>query len=123
MLSLYIKSQLEIYDKLLPTYCPALQETVYFTSEGKNHLLYKRNRPRNHNDRHYRVNLIKHLITVLTNADKAIKTIEKKDPKEIIFWSVEYVVKENSKELLVKIVLKKEGAGKIKFLSVMSRKK
>ena len=123
MLSAYIKAQLVIYDSLPPTYCPDLQETVYFTSEGKNHLLYKKNRPRNHDERHYRVSLIKHLVLVISNADKAVKIIVTKEPKEIITWSLEHKVTRNSEEWIIKTVLKKEGSGKTKFLSVMGRKK
>lgn len=122
MLSPYIKQQLAVYDSLTPIFCPTLQETVYFTSEGKNHLLYKKNRPRNHNERHYRVAFIKHLIHVLVNAEKAIKTIIVKEPKEIVTWSLECKVTENSEDMVVKVICKKEGNGKIKFLSVMGKR-
>lgn len=108
---------------LIPCHCPALGETVYFTSVGLNHLLYKKRRPRNHNERHYRMSLIEFLIPVITEANTAVKTIMTTFPKEVITWTLQLEIITAHKKRVIKIILIKEGAGKVNFLSVMEKNK
>lgn len=118
----FIKKHKALYKSLKPCYCPALQENVYFTGEGINHILYYRRRPRNHNERHYRMTLIPFLEEVIKNTNSATKEIKSTSPL-CITWSLEYEVKINDIIQTVKVILKKQGAGKLIFLSTMSTKR
>ncbi len=121
MSSTFIKKQIVLYKNLEPCYCPAIQDTVYFTSEGLNHLLYYRRRPRGHSEKHYRAGLISHLVEVISSTTTAIKDIKSEKPL-IITWNLQYEVDGNGGKQIVKVILKKEGAGKVKFLSTMRKK-
>ena len=104
-----------------PWDCPALQEPVYFTSEGLNHLLYKRQRPRNKTEQHYRCGLIPFIPTVIEKSETALKRIE--NARLLIFtWNLEYKVSIKGTLCLVKVVLIKKGNSRITFLSAMSKK-
>lgn len=121
-LSKFIKTQKKLYKSLKSCHCPALQETVHFTADGLNHLLYYRRRPRKHNEKHYRAGLISHLKDVIENATKTVKTIELNNPLTTT-WELNRLCKVNGDNHIVKVVLIKRGAGNVKFLSAMSRKK
>ncbi len=121
MKSVFIEKQKKLYKSIKSCYCKALQETVHFTADGLNHILYCRRRPRNHNEQHYRAGLIPHVVEVITNATKAIKNIKSSEPL-IITWSLQGEVKVNGIRQVVKVILKKESAGRITFLSAMRKK-
>ena len=121
MISSFIAKQKKLYKTFQPCFCPAIQETVHFTSEGLHHLLYKRRRPRSHNEQHYRAGLIPYLPVIITNATKTVKEIKSKNPL-IIIWSLSYEVEINNRKQAVKVVLKKRGAGNAIFLSTMRKK-
>lgn len=116
----FVKRNIKKYKRLKPYYCPALQDTVHFTSTGLNHLLYNRRRPRSYNERHYRAGLIPHLKSVIKNSNQAIKKIESNNPL-VVTWELKHLCKVNRRNQIVKVILVKEGAGNIKFLSAMSR--
>lgn len=120
----FIAKQKKLYKKLAPCYCQAIQETVHFTSEGLNHLLYYRRRPRSYKERQYRASIIPYLMEVIINANQAKQTIETNSPKMIITWSLQHEVKAtDGKQDLVKVILKKEGAGNVILLSAMKKKR
>lgn len=121
MTSSFINDQKRVYKALHPCFCPAIEETVYFNSEGLNHLLYQRRRPRSPKERYYRAGLIPCLSLIVKESKKAIKEIQSKDPL-IITWVLSHEVEINNKKQIVKVVLKKKGAGKTIFLSAMRKK-
>lgn len=121
-MSKFIEKHKKLYRKLDPCYCLAIGETVHFTSEGLHHILYYRRRPRSHAEKHYRAGLIPFLPNVVKNAKRATKTISTKNNKTITIWAVKNFEKVSGEHQLVKVILVKEGAGKVKFLSVMSKK-
>jgi len=90
---------------------------VHFNTEGLNHLLYSRRRPRGYQERYYRAVLIAHLVDVVMNAKTATQktTI---DGKTIHLWSLEYKIGND----IVKVILRKVGNGNVHFLSAMKRK-
>lgn len=114
----FIKKQKRLYKKLKPCYCPALGDVVYFTSDGWNHLIYCRRRPRNLLEQRYRAGLVKYLNRVISNSTKATKDIKHTKSSLIITWSLQYKIGKQ----LIKVIVIKKGASKISFLSVMSRK-
>jgi hypothetical protein len=117
----FIKRQKGSYKKLKPCFCPAIQETVYFTSDGLNHLLYDRRRPRSAKEKYYRASLIPQLTKVITEATTTTKAIQSKNPLTIT-WVLSYEVKADTGKKTIKVILIKRGAGKVQFLSAMRKK-
>lgn len=119
----FIEKQKKLYNlyKQKPCFCPALQESIHFTSDGLQHLLYNRRRPRSYSQRYYRSALVPAIPQVVENAKTAIKTIKNTNPL-VVTWSLQHEIKLDGKQQLIKVILIKEGAGKIKFLSVMRKK-
>ncbi len=118
----FIQAQKAKYKKLQPCYCQAVQETVYFTADGLNHLLYHRRRPRNIKERAYRAVLINYIVEVITNATTATKKIDAQFSKDPL-WILEHEVsaRYKGKKQIIKVILQKNGAGNTHFLSVMSK--
>lgn len=114
----FIKKQKELYKALKSAFCPALQETVYFTADGLNHLLYNQRRPRSYSERHYRAILISYLKEVVKNATQAIKNIKSDNPL-VVTWSLTHICRKEE----VKVILKKYGSGRLIFLSAMSKRR
>ncbi|MCX6761193.1 MAG: hypothetical protein NTZ84_03790 [Candidatus Nealsonbacteria bacterium] len=119
--SSFIENQKKVYKTLQSCFCPAIQETVHFTSEGLNHLLYHRRRPRNHDERHYRAGLIPYLTVVINNSTRAVKEIKSENPL-VVVWLLSHEININNKRQIVKVILSQKGAGKVKFLSAMRKK-
>lgn len=117
----FIEKQKKLYKTLQPCFCPAIQETVHFTSEGLNHLLYCRRRPRSHGEQHYRAGLIPYLTVVIIKSTKAIKEIKSKNPL-ITTWSLSHEISINHRRQILKVILIKQGVGKTKFISAMREK-
>lgn len=121
MSSDFIEKQKKLYKSLKSCYCPTLQENVYFKSNGLNHLLYYRRRPRKYSERYYRANLIKYIKEVVENSTQAVRYLKSKKPL-IITWNLQCdILDENSKREVIKVILIKKGKGKIYFLSVMRK--
>ncbi len=120
----FIEKQKKLYKTLKPCYCTAIQETVHFTADGWNHLIYHRRRPRNLDERTYRAALIPYLCEVLTDATTATKTIDTQYGPHPL-WIIEHQVKalHNGKKQILKLILQKRGAGNTHFLSVMCKEK
>jgi hypothetical protein len=120
--SKFIQQQKGIYKNLKPVRCIALNETVHFNSTGLNHILYNRRRPRSHNEQHYRAGLIPHISEVIEKATHATEVTKSTDPL-VVTWSIQHTVKDTKGDKqTVKVILVKEGAGKVYFLSVMAKR-
>ncbi|MFA6340811.1 MAG: hypothetical protein WCX27_01025 [Candidatus Paceibacterota bacterium] len=121
----FIEKQKKIYKSLKPCYCPAINDTVYFNAEGLRHLLYKENRPRNINEKHYRMGLIDHVVETISKSQKA--TVEIYDDSKAKLWILDWVKIETvffgfKKKKSIKVILRKIGNGKTHFLSIMCKK-
>ena len=121
--SAFIDKQKTLYKSLQPCYCPAARVTVHFTSNGLNHILYDRRRPRSHNERHYRAGLITYIVEVITNSAKAIQKTYADDPACRLWILWHEVVDGNGQKLKIKVILRKNGNGNVHFLSVMQKKR
>ncbi|RJQ29667.1 hypothetical protein C4571_00835 [Candidatus Parcubacteria bacterium] len=121
-MSAFINRQKSLYKSLNPCYCPAAQVTVYFTSDGLNHILYNRRRPRSHDERHYRAGLITHIVEVITKAPVAIQKVHASDPSCSLWILWHEVVDRNNRKLKIKVLLRKIGNGNVHFLSIMQKK-
>jgi conjugative element/phage-associated large polyvalent protein len=121
--SAFIEKQKALYNSLKkkPIHCPALDTEVHFTADGLNHLLYNRRRPRSRAEQRYRAGLIPAISQIVENAKIAVKQIKSTDPL-IVTWALQCEVKLDGKIQLIKIILKQEGKGKIKFCSAMRKR-
>jgi len=117
----FINRNKRIYKNLHPCFCPTLQETVYFTSEGLHHLLYNRRRPRSCKEQYYRAGLIPYLTRVIIGAVRVEKIIQSKVPF-ITIWLLLHEVEVSGKRQIIKVILKQKGAGRVIFLSAMRKK-
>ncbi|MEK7116538.1 MAG: hypothetical protein AAB837_00025 [Patescibacteria group bacterium] len=119
----FIEKQKKLYKSLRPCFCSAIQETVHFTSDGLNHLLYDRHRPRNIREKHYRSALIGYITTAVTKATKATQEIYTNPPCRL--WILDWVEIKDDKgqKQHIKVILKKKGNGNVHFWSVMQRRR
>jgi hypothetical protein len=117
----FIEKQKTLYRNLIPCFCPAIQDTVYFGADGLNHLFYHRRRPRNINERAYRAALISYLVEVLTNVTSATRIFDTAQYGPYPLWILEHEVstRHKGKRQIIKVILQKKGAGNTHFLSVM----
>jgi hypothetical protein len=116
----------EFYKSIVSVFCPVLNNTVYFTSSGFNHLLYDTNRkPRNIDEQYlklkclsYAPEVIKKSTVLADTRNYEIKIKGKKKP--YIHYAVAYEI-EKGKE--IRVIVSRFGKGKYKFLSVMPHNK
>ena len=120
------ETQKQLYRSLQPVVCPALQEQVYFNSDGWNHLRFERRRPRSKAEKYYRLSLLPYVHAVISNAPQAKKEVKSADGS-VITWSLSFaLIKSNTNGKLCKvkvIVIRKKPGGKLYFLSVMCQRK
>ena len=116
----FIEQQTKLYKSLKPCYCSAIENTVYFNAEGLRHLLYKDNRPRNINEKIYRMHLVDYLVDVITQATSAQKQLINESS---FLWILEWITITDKKgnDLKIKIILRKKGNGNTHFLSAMQK--
>lgn len=96
------RDQKRWYQSIGSVYCPALKEEVFFTSEGFQHLLFKRSRQRR----------TKYQLLVRDLEFAGWGGVKKK----CVYFQLVGVVQST---LLVRVVLQKTGFGKLTFLSIM----
>jgi len=105
---------LTYYRSLVSIYCPILAETVYFSADGFNHLIYDTNRkPRNINEQYLKLKYLSKAKEVIEKCNLITETrkLVDKQGKEITFFSLEFGK--------TRVIIKKKGTGKHKFQSVM----
>ncbi|MCL4353138.1 hypothetical protein M1615_01545 [Patescibacteria group bacterium] len=117
------KKQKAFYKSIVSVFCPILNDTVYFTSEGFNHLLYdKSNRkPRKISEQFMKLQCLTHAPLVIRKCAFISETrlIERniKGKKKLgVHYELVYEVKAGEK---IRVIVEKIGTGKHKFLSVM----
>jgi len=120
------EKQKAFYKNIGSVFCPILNDTVYFTSEGFNHLLYESSRkPRTISEQFLKLQCLTHAPTVIRKCKviseiRTIKRNVKGKVKEGTYYELVYEVK---KEENIRVVIEKIGTGKHKFLSVMPHDK
>ena len=118
----FIKRQRKYYKSIVSVNCPILQGTVFFTSEGFDHLLYKTNRePRKLNERYMKLMCLNNARDVIKKCKVISETREvqrkiKGRRKVIIQHELVHEIKRGVK---IRVVVEKIGSGKLKFRSVM----
>lgn len=104
-------------------YCPVMDEIVYFTSKGFNHLLSKPNRSKRRklSEQYMKLMCLDYAPTVISQS-KTIrsvrvikKTIESKQ-KDITLFAISYEIAEGKS---IRVILERLGSGKLHFLSIM----
>lgn len=122
MSSEFIKKQKKLYEEITPCYCKAIGEVISFNADGLNHLLYDKYRPRSHNEKHYRMGLVDYIYEAVTKAEKAVKQSFTNPDSNL--WILDWVeVNGNDGRVhVIKVILRKEGNGKVHFWSVMQKK-
>jgi hypothetical protein len=116
------EKQKQLYKEFKPVYCPAMQETVYFNSDGFKHLIYSnRKGPRSRTERRRRLSLLPHVHEVISKSTQVMERIKSQNPV-IVTWALQSEVLENNgkKHVIRVILIRKKPQGKLYFLSVMS---
>jgi hypothetical protein len=119
------KETKQIYDGFISTYSKILEETIYFTSEGFNHLIYESNRkPRNVNEQFLKLKCVCYAPRVIERCKMITETRQTKrlvdgKAKDVIQYELVHEVVEGK---AFKVVVEKVGTGKHKFHSVMPAK-
>ncbi len=117
------------YSKLQPLECPALRETVFFSSHGFNHLIYKKERTERDSvsqiTRFRLLSLAVRLISLTTTFQEYEGSMkhfwskmykEKKLlSKEVQYWGLIAIIDRKK----IKVILRKVGAGYLHFWSVI----
>ena len=119
-----IKKSRTWYKAVRKSYCPILNDDVFFTSKGFRHLLYDGlGHARSRKERMYKVGLLPLVIPVLKSAteieDYKPPTYSEKLGKMVGFWSLQSVV--GKQKILVTVVLRKVGTGSVHFYSVWKK--
>ena len=121
------KRQRVFYKSIVSVFCPILNDTVYFTSEGFNHLLYdsSNRKPRSISEQFMKLQCLTHAPLVIQKCTLVSKTrlIErsiKGKKKSGVHYELVYEVKVGEK---IRVIIEKIGTGKHKFLSVMRHNK
>ncbi len=126
-----IETSRELYESTPEIFCPYFKLNISLTSDGFNHLLNKPNRqPRNIQEQRLKLRLLKPALHILRNAGTVQEyrnTLEKwgepgKDgfskTKQVEYWGFHDIVGEESM-ILVRVIVRKIGDGKLHFWSVM----
>lgn len=123
----FIKKNKEFYLSWEFVYCKALNSLVYFNMKGFNHLRFKiDNTPRSKKESLYKISLLPLVRPVIYKAINIKKYQKRYSPiggsnkkiyKNIEYWSL--VERVGKKKVLIKVILRRIGNGKIHFWSVM----
>lgn len=116
------------YKKWVPVHCLALQDYVFFNSQGFNHLRFKiDNTPRNPKEAMYKLGLLPlvrsviHVATKVEDYEKRISPIggeRKRVLREMEYWSLVDIV--GKQKVKIRVVLRRIiNSKKIFFWSVM----
>jgi len=109
------------YNKIGSVECPILGNKVHFTSEGFHHLIYQsNNKPRTVSERFMKLMCLKHAPSVVMNADKVEARENTRKVKGKFKNVIQYeLVYEVHKDAKMRVVVEKQGKGKLKFRSIM----
>lgn len=117
-----IAEQKAFYNSLVSVFCPILNETVYFTSEGFNHLMFKNSRiPRSSAEQFMKLKCLKYVPKVITNCSQKGQIRQDKRKikgkwKKVLRFEI---VHEVEKGASVRVIIERIGTGRYHFWSVM----
>lgn len=118
-----IAQQRVFYDHIGPLVCPILNETVYFNSEGFNHLLYKRYKePRPPEEQFMKLKCLTHVPKVVKECSqevtvRPVRRKIKRKWKNCTHYELVHEVKRGAK---IRVIIEKIGTiGNYHFRSVM----
>lgn len=120
------KNQKTYYQNIHSVFCPILNERVYFTTNGFNHLIYKKNhKARRISEQYLKLSYLKYATKVLGNCTEISDTRQisreiKGKLKQVIWLEFVYEVKRDAK---IRVIVEKIGTGGYKFLSIMPHDK
>ena len=120
------RKQKLLYKSIVSVECPILKETIYFTSEGFNHLIYDSNRkPRNINEQFLKLSCLAHVPKAIEQCQTilSVRKLKKKirgKYKKVAHYGLIGKIK---RDLTIRVIVEKVGRGKCKFLSVMPHDK
>lgn len=123
-----IGKQNSYYKSIVSAFCPLLNDTVYFTSEGFHHLLYKSSGKRRTIDEQYlKLKCLTHAPPIVQNSTRIIETRKeermiKGKKKSVVTYEL---VDGQKRKHNIAVVVERIGTGKHKFRSVkrISRKR
>lgn len=116
------KRRKKFYQSIVSVFCPILNETIYFTSNGFIHLIYESNRmPRNEPEQYLKLSVLKYAPDVVKNSaliseTREINGIIKGKQKKIYHYEIVHEVSPGKK---IRVVIQRIGTGKFTFLSIM----
>lgn len=120
------RQQRKFYKSVVSVFCPILDETVYFTSEGFVHLLYESNRqPRGISEQYLKLMCLTHApdviknCTIITETRKIRRKLKGKWKEGVRYELVHEIVAGKK----IRVIVERLGTGKHKFLSVMPHDK
>jgi|GEM_PF-1111341 len=128
MVNIYklIRLSKSFYKKIGSIYCSILNDNVYFTSEGFNHLLYESyGRPRNVNERYMKLKCLPYAPQVIKKCTsisevRKVKRRIKNKLKNATHYELIHEVHPGKK---IRVIVEKIGNGKYRFMSVMPHDK
>lgn len=119
-LRLIISEYRSKYDSIGRVWCTILNNHVYFTSEGKNHLIYKENRKkRNEAEQRYKLRLFPLVIPVIKSATniKGWRFANESTNTGVQHYSL--VSNVGKQSVKVRVIIKRTDDGQFNFHSVM----
>lgn len=117
-----IIEQKTIYKSIVSVFCPILNETIYFTSEGFNHLLYENHwKPRRPSEQFLKLMCLTYAPIVVKECSQKtnIRKIKRKVKgiwKDGFHFELVHEVKAGAN---IRVIIEKIGTGHHKFLSIM----
>jgi len=113
------------YKTIKKIYCPILNEEVVFNSKGFYHLRYDSfGKARTVKEQHYKIGLLPLAIPVIKKATKVHKYNKEQYSKPLgkyyENWELREVV--GKQKIMVSVIIRRIGKGKIFFLSIMKRR-
>lgn len=118
-----------LYSKVGKVFCPALEDNVYFTAEGFNHLIYKRRRSEREKDVQmlrfkilpWAIKLVK-VTSTFQEYDETLKEVEVKQKKKRVkvtklvkYWGLIAIIEGRK----IKVIIRQVGESNKHFLSVI----
>lgn len=116
-----IEKQKNNYKSIVSIYCPLLNDTIYFTSEGFYHLISKSNgKRRKVSEQYLKLKCFDHVPTIIQKCNRIIETRKEEyliKGKKKFVTSYE-LIDEQKRSHHISVIINKIGMGKLKFRSV-----
>ena len=116
-----IKKQKAFYKSVVSVFCPLLNDTIYFTGEGFNHLLGDNPRKRRDiNEQYLKLMCLSHAPTIAKNSVRIVEVrkgerfVKHKKKSTVTYELVDGKKRRDN----IAVVVERIGTGKLKFRSV-----